>query len=74
KKEIKEEIKSKISKNESKKEIKKEKTLKNKPQKKRKMILACIAEWQCTFLCLISSAVHGLNQQGLDSCTSYEQN
>lgn len=36
KKEIKEEIKSKISKNESKKEIKKEKTLKNKPQKKRK--------------------------------------
>lgn len=36
KKEIKEEIKSKISKEESKKEIKKEKTLKNKPQKKRK--------------------------------------
>ena len=36
KKEIKEEIQSKISKNENKKEIKKEKTLKNKPQKKRK--------------------------------------
>ena len=36
KKEVKEEIQSKISKNENKKEIKKEKTLKNKPQKKRK--------------------------------------